>query len=111
MCKTDELPLGERKIVTIGSRSIGVFNLKGEYFAMLNICPHQGAPLCEGPICGTNLTVDEYRYEYAHEDELVRCSRHGWEFHIRDGTAFEDPKIKAKTYPVSVEDGQVVVHV
>ena len=29
-------------------RSIGVFNISGEYFAVRNVCPHQQAPLCEG---------------------------------------------------------------
>ena len=44
----DEIPPGERKIVEIGGRSIGVFNVAGEYFALRNRCPHQGGPLCEG---------------------------------------------------------------
>lgn len=110
VCAAEELPAGARRIVKIGSRSIGVFNLGGEYFALMNVCPHQGAELCEGPICGTNVPVDDYRYEYAHGGELVRCARHGWEFKIRDGTNFDDPSVRVKTYPVSVEDGQVTLH-
>ena len=111
VCAAADLPAGERKIVQVGTRSIGVFNLEGDYYAMMNICPHQGAELCEGPICGTNNPVDEYRYEYSHAGELVRCARHGWEFKIRTGENFDDPSIRVKTYPVTVEDGQVVLHV
>ena len=39
---------GERKLVEIGGRSIGVFNVDGEYYALRNRCPHQGGPLCDG---------------------------------------------------------------
>ena len=48
----DEIPPGERKIVEIGGRSLGVFNIKGEFYALRNICPHQGGPLCEGRLTG-----------------------------------------------------------
>ncbi|HEY2440280.1 MAG TPA: Rieske 2Fe-2S domain-containing protein, partial [Solirubrobacteraceae bacterium] len=48
VARADEIAPGERKIVQIGSRSIGVFNVAGEYFALRNRCPHQGGPLCQG---------------------------------------------------------------
>lgn len=111
VCAVAELPAGGRRIVKIGSRSIGVFNVGGEYYAMLNVCPHQGANLCEGPICGTNKPVDGYRYEFAHEGELVRCARHGWEFRIRDGVCYDDPAVRAKMYPVRVEEDRVVLEI
>ncbi|MCA1667024.1 MAG: Rieske 2Fe-2S domain-containing protein [Thermomicrobia bacterium] len=44
----EELPPGARKIVELAGRSIGVFNLGGEFFALRNSCPHQGGPLCTG---------------------------------------------------------------
>ena len=44
----DEIPPGGRKIVEVAGRSIGVFNVGGEFFALRNRCPHQGGPLCEG---------------------------------------------------------------
>ena len=37
----DEIAPGERKIVTVAGRSIGVFNVGGEFFALRNRCPHQ----------------------------------------------------------------------
>ena len=48
VCKVEDLPPGERKIVKAGPRSIGVFNVYGEYYAIRNSCPHQGGPLCVG---------------------------------------------------------------
>ena len=48
----DELPPGTRKFLTIDERPIAVFNINGEFFGLLNRCPHQGAALCEGPLIG-----------------------------------------------------------
>ena len=36
----------------MNGRPIAVFNIKGEFFGLLNRCPHQGAALCEGPLIG-----------------------------------------------------------
>ena len=40
-----ELPPGSRKLVEVAGRSIGVFNIAGEFSALRNRCPHQGGPL------------------------------------------------------------------
>lgn len=109
VCAAADLPPGERKLVKIGSRSIGVFNIAGDFFALLNVCPHMGAELCEGPLCGTNKAVDDYKYEFVRDGEILRCARHGWEFDIRTGENYDNPAVRAKTYPAAVEDGQVVV--
>ena len=46
VARVSELPPGARRIVEIGRRSIGVFNVNGKLYALRNACPHQGAPLC-----------------------------------------------------------------
>ena len=63
----DEIPPGSRKIVDVDGRSIGVFNVGGEYFALLNRCPHQGGPLCHGNTHGflRSAGVGEYYYSRA----------------------------------------------
>lgn len=104
VCLADELPPGSRKIIAIGRRSVGVFNLHGEYFALLNVCPHQLAPLCEGQVCGYSppSAVGEFRYE--REGEIVRCPWHGWEFDIKTGRSIFNPhKVRTASYPVVVQ--------
>ena len=54
----DELPPGTRKFVTIDERPIAIFNIKGEFFGLLNRCPHQGAALCEGSLIGLAQSSD-----------------------------------------------------
>ena len=46
----DEIPPGGRKILTLAGRSIGIFNVDGNYFALVNRCVHQGGPVCNGKV-------------------------------------------------------------
>jgi nitrite reductase/ring-hydroxylating ferredoxin subunit len=56
-------------------------------------------------------STDDFEYVYADEGRILRCAWHGWEFEIETGRSLADPKLKAKTFPVTVEDGEVIVHI
>jgi 3-phenylpropionate/trans-cinnamate dioxygenase ferredoxin subunit len=122
-----EIPPGERKIVALEGRSIGVFNVRGTFHALRNACPHQAGPLCLGTITGLLTATDQRNLELAREGEIIRCPWHGWEFDLTTGRSIfnphrlrvrayrvtvepeeEDPRIE--TFPVTVERGRVVVH-
>jgi nitrite reductase/ring-hydroxylating ferredoxin subunit len=109
-CKVGDLKVGQRKIVEFGGKSIGVFNVDGQFYALLNYCPHKGGTLCLGPITGTTLPTNEFKYIYAREGSILRCAWHGWEFEIATGQALIDPKIRAKKYHVAIENNNVVVY-
>lgn len=106
----DEIGLGQRKLVTIGRSEIGVFNIGGEYFALRNVCPHKGAPLCKGmqrPLI-TSTGVSHVAYE--REDEIIKCPWHLWEFDIKTGRALHDEAVGVPAYTVQVEDDKVVLY-
>src|ERR1700739_1720262 len=106
----DDIPHGTRKFLTIDERPIAVFNIKGEFFGLLNRCPHQGAALCEGPLIGLAQSSDPGEIQYTRLGELIRCPWHGWEFDIQTGQSYCDPKrFRARAYPVNVEPGSSVV--
>ena len=106
----DEIPPGTRKIVEIAGRSIGVFNVNGEYFALLNRCPHQAGPLCKGNAHGFLRSGAVGEYDYSRPGEIVRCPWHGWEFDIRTGQSWFDPKtVRVRRYEVSVEPGSALL--
>lgn len=102
-----DIPEGAFKIVEVAGRSIGLYNVKGQFYAVHNYCPHQGAKLCRGPVCGTTLESRVYEYRYGKEGEIVRCPWHGWEFDIRTGKSLFDPRVRTRCYPVCVEDGRI----
>ena len=100
----DEIPAGQRKIVEVAGRSIGVFNVNGDFYAIRNSCPHQGGPLCAGYLTGFVLADKPGEYTYTKRGEIVRCPWHGWEFDIKTGQSWFDPgKTRVRNYKVTVE--------
>ncbi|MGH6989321.1 MAG: Rieske (2Fe-2S) protein, partial [Stellaceae bacterium] len=76
----DEIPPGTHKLFTIRGREIGIFNVKGDYYALLNRCPHAGASLCLGRVGGLVLSDGPGEYEILRQGEILRCPWHGWEY-------------------------------
>jgi nitrite reductase/ring-hydroxylating ferredoxin subunit len=106
-----EIPPGGRKLVTVKGRPIAVFNLGGEFFGLLNRCPHQGGSLCEGVLTGLLTSQTPGDYTTTRPGEILRCPWHGWEFDIRTGQSYCEPnRIQARQYPVEVATGAVLEH-
>jgi tetrachlorobenzoquinone reductase len=102
-----EIPAGGRKKITVEGREITVFNLKGSYYALLDRCPHEGGSLCHGDVVGLVESTDPGTYLYSRPGELVKCPWHGWEFDIRTGQSWTEPKrTKVRAYSVGVERGR-----
>jgi len=127
VAKAAEIPPGSRKLVKVGEREIVILNVKGELFALSDKCPHKGASLSRGKLTGAVMSSVPGTYQYSRAGEILRCPWHGWEFDITSGCSIfnphrirvrtyevtvepdEDPAIE--TYPVTVEDGVIVLHV
>lgn len=82
-CKTIELPEG---------RELALYNIGGEFYATENFCPHKGAPLADGILCGY----------------VIECGLHGWQFDVRTGECLTVVE-KLKTYEVVIEGGLIKV--
>ena len=104
-----EMPPGSRKLVTIGTREIALFNIDGEFFAVLDRCPHQKGSLCKGQLIGLVESEEPGRYRFSRPQQIVRCPWHGWEFDLRTGQSRVDPSsIRVRPYAVEVADGPTV---
>jgi len=98
ICRLEELPSGERRLVAVDDFEIGVFNCNGELFAIEDRCSHDDGELAEG-----ELDLD---------DCTVECPRHGSRFDLRTGTPVNLPAyVPIDTFPVTVEDGVIRVEV
>jgi NAD(P)H-dependent nitrite reductase small subunit len=95
VAEKSDLIEGFGKVVTVEGRSIALFRVKKEYFAMANVCLHRGGPLGEGVLNGS----------------VVTCPWHGWKFDVRTGSFTVIPTLKVKTYPVKEEEGQVMIEI
>lgn len=106
VARTEEIPPGGRKLVNLPGRKIAVFNVGGEYFALNDRCPHEGGSLCRGDQIGLVQSSGPGDYQYSRANEMVRCPWHGWEFDLRTGQSWCDPKrMRVKTFHVTVESG------
>lgn len=106
VARKSEIPPNERLIVTVKGREIGIFNLDGEFFAIVNKCPHQGAALCKGLIGSFADSPQPGTYQLVRQGEFLRCPWHQWEFDLRTGQSWFDPtKFYARSINVAVESG------
>ncbi len=89
-----ELPPGSKKLFDVDGRAIAVFNVDGEYFAIDDICTHDGGPLAEGEFEGAE----------------IRCPRHGARFDVRTGKPLCFPAIEpVATHAVDVRGDDIFV--
>lgn len=94
VARADELKPGARQVVDIDGSQIVVFNLEGKYYAIEDVCTHDGGQLTGGEIEG---------------DQII-CPRHGARFCIRTGAALTAPAYEpTATFPVRIENGEIQV--
>src|SRR3989442_4793695 len=53
VAEKSDLREGFSKVVNVEGRSIALFRVKSEYFALANVCLHRGGPLGEGNLSGS----------------------------------------------------------
>jgi len=90
----NEFPPGDRRSLDVDGSPVVVFNLDGAYYAIEDICTHDGDSLSGGALKG----------------EQIVCPRHGARFSIRTGAVLAPPAYEpVATLPVRVEGGMVQV--
>ncbi len=98
VCAIEELPPGERRVVTWEDVEIGVFNCSGQILAMEDRCSHDDGDLIEGEVDPDDCTVE--------------CPRHGSIFDLKTGKPLNLPAyVPVDTFPVLVSDDVIRVEV
>lgn len=109
----EDFPDRTMTVVRANGIDIGVCRWGSEIFALRSRCPHQAAPLCQGFLqagLSSRFTDEEVEVRAHTEEPVILCPWHRWEFSVRSGEAVW-PGYRAKTYPVNVDGGRVLVHV
>jgi 3-phenylpropionate/trans-cinnamate dioxygenase ferredoxin subunit len=75
VAKVGEIPEGGVKVVRVDDDPVAVFHVGGTYFALADLCTHDGGSLADG-------LLDGY---------VIECERHGARFDIRTGEALALP--------------------
>ncbi len=96
VAKVSETPAGTISVHQVGEVRIALCNVNGRFYAIDDVCTHDGGPLDQGELQG----------------QLVECPRHGAKFDVTDGRAVVLPAVRpVKTYPVQVDGDDVRVDV
>ncbi|MFT7305748.1 MAG: 3-phenylpropionate/trans-cinnamate dioxygenase ferredoxin subunit [Candidatus Azotimanducaceae bacterium] len=94
IAQVEELTPFDRRIVDLDGTQVVVFNLDGQYYAIEDVCTHDGGQLTGGSVEG---------------DQII-CPRHGARFCIRTGAALSAPAYEpTNTFPVRIKNGVVQV--
>ena len=95
VCRTDELPEGEMRLVEADGLKIGVFHCPGgELLAIEDRCSHDDGPLAEGEFDPASCTLE--------------CPRHGSLFDLRTGKPKSLPAYRpVATYDVRIDADEV----
>lgn len=91
-----ELGNGERLIFEIDGEPIAVFNVAGKYYAIKDVCSHDGGPVAEGELDAPDFEIE--------------CPRHGARFDLRTGKALTLPAVvDIPAYPVRVVGDEIQI--
>jgi nitrite reductase/ring-hydroxylating ferredoxin subunit len=109
VARRDEIAPSTAKAVQAGGREIAVFNVNGAFFAMLNRCPHEGAPLALGRLTCLVQSSRPGKYDVSRKGEMLRCPWHGWEFDIGTGQSYCDPqRMRVRAFDVQIVSGETL---
>lgn len=103
-----DVPEGNRIIVNVDDREIGVYRIDGAFFALLNHCPHLGGPLCQGQLVSEVFAPVPGDVRGNSDRVFVTCPWHNWEFDVRTGQSYWNPMLRARPFAVDVERGEAV---
>lgn len=96
--RLQDFPSGERRIVEVGGRSIGVFRVGDRFYALRNRCPHQGGPLCLGRVSAWPVSAGPGQFGMKGDASLIACPWHGWEYDLASGQSFlgaDEPHVRS----------------
>jgi nitrite reductase/ring-hydroxylating ferredoxin subunit len=95
VAETSEIPAGQGKCIEINGQRIAIFNVDGTFYAIDDVCQHQGGPLGEGEL----------------EGKVVTCPWHGWEYDVTTGVSTLDDDLKQDQFEVQINGDDILVGV
>lgn len=94
VAKVDDIAPGKGMSVKVGRKTIALFNVEGNFYALDDFCPHKGAPLAGGYLSTTDVT----------------CPWHGASFDLATGNGVSGPCGGGVTsYPVNVNGDDIEI--
>ncbi|WP_172292123.1 Rieske 2Fe-2S domain-containing protein [Pseudoruegeria sp. HB172150] len=114
--QADEIRAEGHIVVAIGEKEVGLFAVGDGIVGWMNICPHQGGPVCQGRLFRRVVEpLDAERRSFGRQfdetDRHIVCPWHGLEFDLRTGRNAANGELRLRGVPVTVEGEDVYVEV
>lgn len=93
VAKTSDLAPGEKILVEYDDEDVGLFNIEGQFYAISDVCTHDGGPLVEGDL----------------EGDVIICPRHGARFNVKTGAQTMPAIAPVPLYQVKIEGDDVYI--
>jgi 3-phenylpropionate/trans-cinnamate dioxygenase ferredoxin subunit len=94
VARVHDVPDPGRTLVEVDERLVLLIHAGGQFYALDDVCTHDGGPLGEGTL----------------EGHTIACPRHGARFDIRTGKALSMPATQpTAVHEVRVHNGEVYV--
>jgi 3-phenylpropionate/trans-cinnamate dioxygenase ferredoxin subunit len=91
---TSELAPGRKMLVDYDGAPVGLFNIDGQFYALEDVCTHDGGPLVEGELHG----------------DVIVCPRHGARFDVKTGAVRTLPAYgPVPIYHVKIEGADILI--
>jgi toluene monooxygenase system ferredoxin subunit len=91
----DDLWSGEMIALEAEGQAVLLVNVDGGIRAYADVCPHLRTRLSQGSL----------------QRSVLACSTHGWEFDVRTGQGINPKMACLESFPVKVENGNILVDV
>jgi nitrite reductase/ring-hydroxylating ferredoxin subunit len=105
----DDYPSGTFRVVDVDKRQIGVLRWADKWYAVRNICPHLGAPVCAGPVHGLLSERVPGNADLSFDPRpILMCPWHRWEYDLESGIRVGGTE-PLKQYQVEVRSARVLV--
>lgn len=90
----EKLPtLGQRAFLMIEDKTLALFNIENQFYAIDDSCPHQGASMFSGCLQGRTIS----------------CPAHGLRFDLASGYLLNSTQLKVTSYPIEKVGEQVFI--
>jgi 3-phenylpropionate/trans-cinnamate dioxygenase ferredoxin subunit len=94
VCRISDVPDPGKMVVEVDDRIVALFHVSGKFWALDDLCTHDGGTLADGEL----------------EGHTIICPRHGAKFDIRDGRALTMPATSpTAAHEVKIEGDDVLV--
>ena len=96
VAKVADLTDPGKMLVEVNDRLVVLFRIGGNYYALDDVCTHDGGPLSEGSLDTKACTI--------------ACPRHGAKFDIKNGAALTMPATQAtQSHEVKIIGDQILI--